>query len=237
MNSHALTVVAIAFSLVGAPANAASQMECNAYMGGSLSPAASDFRDRIKSSWCSSRESPTDLGTAICFTVGDDGKIYEPSIQVSSSDPQFDAECLEAVCSLSPLAKRENETGDLGHLSIQLGRKGAPVPIHPAFTGAETLKFIKSLNLSENDHFVVVHKIPLSVLTRYPGMFSKDELLNEKNFVTMRFDTDAKPPEYVKKISDFYAQWGALFSQDSVTKDQILHRAKNLLLNNGVEKW
>jgi len=212
-------------------------MECNAWMGAKPSPSMGDFNYGIRSSWCSSRESPTDLGTAICFTVGDDGKIYEPSIQGSSSDPQFDAECLEAVCSLSPLAKRENETGDLGHLSIQLGRKGAAVPIHPAFSGAETLKFIKSLNLGEDDHFVVVHKIPLFVLTRYPGMFSKDELLNQKNFVTMRFDKDAKTPEYVKKISDFYAQWSALFSQDSVTKEQILHRAKNILLNDGVEKW
>lgn len=41
--------------------------------------------------------------TELSFAVGDDGVIYDPEILHSSNNDQHDAECLEALCGLSPL--------------------------------------------------------------------------------------------------------------------------------------
>jgi hypothetical protein len=210
----------------------------------------------LSSNWSSSRPTPsineygsskTSPGfTEIEFSVGDDGKIYEPAITHYSSDDQFDAECLEAICSLSPLSQNPgNETGFLEHHKIRFGDGSC---LKPSFDGAEGIKGYATENPSTLHHrYILVHRIPLIVLTRYPGLFTKDELLATSNLI--RFPVgegfQGKPtsgqwetaPGYIIQVSNIYSLWAQLFHKDKLTRQEIENYSKLPKLYNFLGHW
>jgi len=191
----------------------------------------------LASNWSSSRPC-IGYWPTIKFFIGDDGKIYEPEMIRYSADDQYDAECLEAICSLSPIRTTENyvnSTARLEHFSEQFGVKEG---LQPSYDGADVNQYLKTHLQPETKHdaFVVVHRIPLSVLTRYPGMFTKEELQSQDNLMEIQVgfgDNQADrqgirdcAPHYVVAIANLYAFWDQLFKNPDVTKEEILQWAK-----------
>jgi hypothetical protein len=191
--------------------------------------------ERIRLDWsCSSPIS--DKHTEIRFFTADDGKIYNPEIGHYSGDDQHDAECLEAVCGMSPvLSQSYNPIAKLQNWIIPFGEKYGLIP---KYDGKDVIDYRASQPqpAEPDERFIVVHKIPLDVLNRYPQFFSKDDLLSTKNLIEIRIEHPAEPPDkdgqkpiqpaYVQRVGNLYAAWGELFKKQGVTKKDILEWAE-----------
>lgn len=195
-------------------------------------------RKAISSYWNSSRKAPS--WTQIDFVVADDGKMYEPLIAHSSSDDQYDAECLEAVCAAFPISSTECEAGTtkLKHFFESFGMQCHQAMYLPAYDGREIRTYLDHHQQpqSTEDAFVVVHKIPVCVLDRYPGLFSKNELLSESNLIRIRIghaDPAAKREVgsstlYATRIPLYYSYFWHLFKENaSVTRDALYQCANS----------
>lgn len=170
---------------------------------------------------------PKDDYTEITFTVGEDGCMYEPKITHYSGSDQFDAECFEAVCGLHNLPSPHNIQLDLEHITERFG------PAHPDYiqsksTGGEVEEFLKHHSLKTGE--VVVHKVPLWVLSVYPGLFKPEELMNPKNLMIIPADVAPNPrdsegnrassPEYVADLKLVNGRFRSLLKeQQPLTKE------------------
>jgi hypothetical protein len=204
---------------------------------GSFNPVYYAEKKALASSWSSSR--PCIGGPpGIRFLVGDDGKVYDPEMMRYSGDDQYDAECLEAICGLSPIAKADtdiNTTARIEHFFEEFPVKEG---LQPSYDGSDVNEYLRThpQPAAKHDAFVVVHRIPLSVLDRYPGMFTKEELQSQSNLMEIPVGYgDNRPdkqgirvvvPHYVIGIANLYAFWGQLFKNPHVTKDEIRQWAK-----------
>ena len=195
---------------------------------GSKTQAMKDVDTGLETSWSRSRPYPDEY-VEIDFCIGDDGKIYEPVIAHQSKDSQYNAECLEALCSLSPVSSTSsNSTCQLQHGRIRFGEKKADGGFEPKYDGSDSREYLRSHPQPSNPDaaFVVVHRIPLTILSRYPNYFTKDEIISPNNLIEIRTDAADTPPGYIRRIGNLYAYWAQLFAEQNVTKEQILHRAQ-----------
>jgi len=150
---------------------------------------------------------PKDEFTEISFTVGEDGIMYEPQITHYSGNDQFDAECFETVCGLHNLPSPHNIQLDLEHIHERFGN-AHPDYIQQKSSAREVTEFLKNHSLKTGE--VVIHKIPLWVLSVYPGLFKPEELMNPKNLMVIPADATPNPidsegrrsslPEYVSDL-------------------------------------
>lgn len=202
-----------------------------------LSKTAKVVNESIKSSWSSSKKMP-DKYTEITFGIADDGKIYDPVVRTFTNDDQYDAECVEAVCSMSPIAPPPKiHTGFLDRYTFRFGVRS---DLKPAYDGKDVNHYLvenpqpKEISYPlGKEPFVVVHKIPLTVLTRYPGLFTKQELTSQNNLIRVVFQPLSEKnsdiqPIYVDRIAGLYAGWNEIFKQNVVTKAKILNWARNI---------
>ncbi len=202
-----------------------------------LSETDKAIHENIKSSWSSSRKVAGKY-TDVSFGIADDGKIYEPVVRVFSCDDQYDAECVEAICSMSPIVPPPNyHSAFLDHYVFKFGSES---DLKPRYDGSDVSSYLvanpqpKEISYAlGNVPFVVVHKIPLTVLTRYPGVFTEKELISPNNLIKIAFKPlDHKDnefqPMYVRRIADLYAGWNEIFKQSNVTKSKILDWTKNI---------
>lgn len=188
-------------------------------------PLGDEIDRRLHSDWHASRSCTR--ATSIEFDVTEDGKVQKPFISMYSGDDQFDAECLEAVCGLSPLNVQRNQTAKFVHIVRQFGEQG-----EPSFgRGLEASDIKGYLQNNFQPRIVVVHRIPLSVLRRYPDFFKESELVNQNNLLEIKAETD--PPadrwinrSYVSSITNLYSYWNILFAQKNVTRQAILNYSK-----------
>jgi len=104
---------------------------------------------------------------------------------------------------------------------------GIPFSCKPQFDGADVREYLKTHPepADSKNSFVLVHKIPISLLIRHPDMFRKEELLNPSNLVEIRAKSGLG---FVSKIANFYAKWGDLLKDPNVSKDLILQFAKQM---------
>lgn len=202
-----------------------------------LSETGKAVNEKIKSSWSNSKKI-TDKYTEITFGIGDDGKIYDPVVTTFTGDDQFDAECVEAICSMSPIVPPlKIRTGFLEHHTFRFGLRS---DLKPAYDGRDVNNYrlahpqpkVVSYALGD-EPFVVVHRIPLTVLTRYPGLFTERELVASNNLIKVisppiEEKSADYQPMYVRRIADLYAGWNEIFKQNVVTKAKILDWAKNM---------
>jgi hypothetical protein len=162
---------------------------------------------------------PDKTFTEIRYIVGEDGRIYEPEITCFSGDDQFDAECLEAVCNLHGLPASGIGRFSLSHIRQRFG-KGDPESYIQGSKAPEVAEFLKAHPVSKGD--VVVHKIPLSVLSYYPNLFKFEELTSPDNLMILKcrpsqlldklyeVDKDGKRqsmPDYILTMSSMYGSW------------------------------
>ncbi len=205
--------------------------------GRPLSETAKAVHEGIKSSWSSSKKI-ADKYTQISFGIADDGKIYNPIVTVFSDDDQYDAECLEAICSMSPIVPPPRFHG--GFLDGYTFDFGIRSDLKPKYDGKDVKRYLvanpqpKEISYAlDKVPFVLVHKIPLTVLTRYPGMFTEDELITPNNLIKFSAapvsgkNVDIQPVQ-LRNIADLYGGWNEVFKQHDVTKSKILDWSNNI---------
>lgn len=199
---------------------------------------------RLNKVWCSSdRNEDPEKFTEITFGVADDGKIYNPEILRYTGDCQFDAECLEAVSCISPVLAPNKGDAFLDKRIVFFRTKESKerrwLDVSKSYDGADIREYLKTHPQPDNifKAFVVVHRIPLDVLNRYPGMFTKDELMNVHNLVEIptgvgrrSFDNKLKtwgnPLWFCHAIPNLYSHWSTFLSNPKITKEKILDFAK-----------
>lgn len=167
------------------------------------------------------------------FSVGEDGRVYDPEITHYSGNDQYNAECFEAICGLQYLPAYKSSRMHLDHISKRFGEYGLVGANAP-----EIAEFIKTHPLKTGA--VVVHKIPLSFLSRYPGLFTLEELTSPSNLMVIEQtpeymdDVNKEGPRYsvptfvsaLTRMNGIYRQ--VLEVQKPVTRKYILERASEM---------
>jgi hypothetical protein len=151
------------------------------------------LKNGVEASWSCSHQLPDGEYVDITISIADDGKLFDPQIEHSSNDAQCDAECLETVCALSPTmhpnSKRGREiTFRFGQVDEKFLGEPAEPGIKPCYDGSDVKEYLLSHqnNIGTGNRIVLIHRIPLKVLRRYPGVFTKDELLNPNNLLKVK---------------------------------------------------
>ena len=113
-------------------------------------------------------------------------------------------------------------------MSLPFGRG-----VKPATDAPEIIDFLKTHK--SKDSFVVVHVIPEFILSRYPGLITREEFLDSKNLTKITagketIECSGKPilqPNYVQKIRFLNGWWSkSLQHEGPVTRNSILEHAK-----------
>jgi len=156
----------------------------------------------------------------VAFSVTKAGQINNVKLARSSGDKQFDAECIEAICS----GAASTTTSKLHPASVVFGGAEGCTPM---YDGSDVKEYLRSHPQPQNKDqaFVVVHRIPLSVLQRFPKYFHVPELLNPENLIEIIVGSkDSASPALIS----LYSGWGELFSKPNVSKDDIIQKSKTL---------
>lgn len=202
---------------------------------------------RMNLCWCNSKLSPG-KECVISIGIANDNRIYNPEIVRYSGDCQFDVECLEAVSAISPLPPADSHSAFLGGCSVRFKCKPSDSPkpengVIPAFDGYEIREQLQKhpspANDKNYDQFVLVHRIPLYLLFRFPGMFSREELQSTSNLIEVKtgianleFDDNKKnwgsPVRFTRMVPEFYARWSELLDKPGITKNDVIEFAKGM---------
>jgi hypothetical protein len=217
--------------------SARKEFHTETHTPGYVSEARREVEKKLGANYICSAPNEKDY-TEVSFAVADDGKIYEPEITHFTGNDQHDVECLEALCGLSPLEARPNSVNFLlEHLSMRFGKDQVNSYILPGYDGADIRQYLKDHPQvpKPSQAFVVIHKIPLFVLSRYPGLFTKEEILNPNNLTEVKVDAqypvdqDGKrfiPPGYIFRVCKLYAYWTkTLKDRGEVTRATVLEHA------------
>lgn len=183
-----------------------------------------------------SRTCPPEEYLEIATTISKTGALTNTKVRRYTSDDQYNAECLEAVCNVFKVRASvidkpfDMKIGD-GSILRPIGLLPAPVKqfetAHPEmFKGKEK--------------FVVIHRIPLNVWQGSdPNLFSAEELKSEKNLIGIPIGENsdygtpgerANTPKYVEFIEKRGQRWADLLASKhrKASKAEILECAKEL---------
>lgn len=190
---------------------------------------------RVKADWYCSF--PTPKAVLVGFLIGDDGKIYNVRVKQSSGDNQVDAECLEAVCGVSPvqLSPGRRITGDLTAVELTFHRDDS------AEKAADNLAVVNYFKKHPNlqSKYVAIHLIPVDVLKRFPTAFSQDQIRSESNLRLIAIDgyphkqgeewLPSQPHSYSEIIKEVYARWALFFQcNHTPTRQDILKESNKI---------
>jgi hypothetical protein len=138
----------------------------------------------------------------IGFDLNDSGEILNAFVVKSSGVYQIDADCLEAVCSLSP-TPIGNSHGYISHMEIDFTK----------LQKLEDLKKSQPLRQFKNlaNGVVFIHRIPLPVLKRYPGIFTEPELLDSSNLCQISVKPIVGRPYWTTQIQNHLQAWSDFY--------------------------
>lgn len=195
------------------------------------SPSEVAVKKQLRKTFRCSQQLDQQRFARITFGVAEDGKIYEPKFTHFSGNDQFDAECLEAVCGLYNLPALYYGYFKLAHVEEEFG-PGDGASIKPGNNAPEIATFLKTHSVSKGD--VVVHKIPLFVLSQYPGLFKFEELASPDNLMIVKYipangeevDDNGQRiimPDFISVIKRRNAFWRMMLAnQKHLTREFIL---------------
>lgn len=193
-------------------------------LGNVIAPERSDLdnlRKRIYADWAPSKKPAEKETVYITISGNSEGKLYDVEIEKSSGNRQLDADCLQAVMGASCSCPLNICPEDLDHFTCKFDSK---TPIGHEEEGISKY-FLKNQN--EKNDYIAFYRIPLDVLKRYPGLFSKNELLEESNIGLIKAISPEDPelPFWVKQQLKILYQrtWVPFFlSHPKPTKQQII---------------
>ncbi|MBS1992107.1 MAG: hypothetical protein JSS83_16410 [Cyanobacteria bacterium SZAS LIN-3] len=166
-------------------------------------------------------------GEAKDVTVGysvKNHKISNTKLLSSSGNPQWDAECLEAVCSVGPVKSNNTQVLATPH-TITFERKG----LFPVRQAKDVITSLEKLPAGAPK--ILVHNIPLHVSQLYPEFFTLADLENQDNLITIEIGKGSDrqiTQSAIDKIEKHYAVWADFFSQPKVTKSEIVGQSEIL---------
>jgi len=147
--------------------------------------------------------------------VADDGQIYNVRLSKSSGDLQLDSETLEYLLTVGPLPPRPISIRDGKLLDLEI-MEPVQFPSAPRLA-EETVEFFK-LHADLVGKKVVLHRIPLAVLYKYPNLFRNEDLECQDNLRAV----NSQAPNIELVLS----AWSNFFSQHkNPTKENILEQA------------
>lgn len=127
----------------------------------------------------------------------------------SSGDPQFDANCIEAVLSV----KRTDST---------------PLDLHGTWALLDTERRFKS---KRTDAQITIFKIPIVALTLYPDRFTEQELVSDGNLQLLKNQTGSASElsqAQIDEICNHYHCWFKFFAENPhATRKDILAESLN----------
>lgn len=158
------------------------------------------------------------------LSVTDSGQVILPRIFQSSGDLSIDFAVLEAVCSLAPLPglPAELTSGfEPATIEVRIDAKRAPL------VNSEFRKLS-----CEQPYVYACHRIPLSVLYRYPGLFSDKELRSISNLrilETQEPDAQQAFRSSQTLLFEHYKQWCGFFNNKKVvTREDLIEFSRPL---------
>ncbi len=167
-------------------------------------------------------------GCTLSFDFDRSGKIESLQMVRSSGKPEVDFDCICAVLGSSPY--EPNERGDRKSIFYTFGGRD----LHEQNEGVKAInRRQRSLLLSKNglspSEYYVCNLVPISILYRYPGVFSEAEICDISNLRVIAktfFDRKNSPsvPEIVanKRFRMFYDKWNEFVStHKKATKEEI----------------
>jgi TonB family protein len=177
-----------------------------------------ELRKRIYRDWAPSTVSKSN-SIKIDFSVDDGGKFNDVEVLLSSGNAQLDEECLEAVLGEQVSAERTDSK-----IERKLSMKFDDTKT-PGHTNAASKQYFIS-HPEKNGRFITYHLIPLSVLTRYPGLFEESELLSAENL-----DSIALSQTTVQKLESIYSNKWIPFFKDhpNATREQVVNIKESIL--------
>ena len=173
------------------------------------------FFNRVEQNLVLSEELPNQIIEAFAF-IADDGKVYNAKFAAESDDLQANADCFQAFVSASGYSKRDDQnSGKLRAISFPFSKT-----IHLKYKSDAVKRFFASHKTRQEDS-VAIRNIPVDVLNRYPGIFTDEEIIGEKNIVAIPKAT------YIAGIAAHAAHWQAFFEEHPTpSKEQILQFAE-----------
>lgn len=228
MNSHLSVGLAFGLIVILSSPTPANTVSLSSYIEYTRS-----VQERIFSNYVPvSEDYPHPNGMRANVKVMRDGKISSAKLTFMRKDPDSEFSLLEAIYSSSPLppvpeyesrgvkfARDQEFTLDLSEL-----KKKSIGQAKPQTPGAGHA--VEKLNPKET---VGLHLIPLDVLNRYPGLFSRSELMASNNIATLSKDglivyPEAYHPAPSKKLMSFFRAWESFFVDhpEKVTREEVL---------------
>lgn len=181
----------------------------------------SAFKARVFRNWAPSKKANDQRVATVKCEMGGDGALYDVEISQSSGDNQFDLECLESVLGadyfygkhdfrkLIPLSITFTKNSETDHAN-------SPVQTY----------FEKNVD-QKQEGCLAVYKIPVDVLSRYPGVFTESEILSSSNLLIAKDSWNIQAKEQYPWLRGIYRTiWSPFFLQHpKATKEEILAQA------------
>lgn len=158
----------------------------------------------------------------ISANIANDGRMYDIKVSTSSKNIQLDADCLQAVMSVSGSFSPEIPEGTLSKVLFTFD--STTKPGHP-----DGISRFKARFSSLKADYIAFYRIPFEILNRYPGLFTEAELLADENIGLIEVEKNAEgklelQDHDLNKIRELYQGiWVPFFlSHKSPTKEQVI---------------
>lgn len=154
-----------------------------------------------------------------CFLT-DDGALRAPSILLSSGRTMHDLSCIDAVLMAAPVpSPPARGPGSIPGVEAFFIESSLPSGfVELVF---EPTKTEYRLEKWDDETGLQIPLIPLEVLSRYPGLFTKEELLSARNFQYLPESSGL----HAQMLTAFRYPWAEFFAkQQTPTRADILER-------------
>lgn len=140
--------------------------------------------------------------------IGRDGRIYNLQLVGNGEDPQSNAECVEAISSAAPFPNVPDGRGKLFSIGYTFDDK------QTYFRKALEIDKFFLEHLADKKNSVLIHRIPVSVLKKFPNTFEEKQIFSGENLVAVKFTSEQLAISnrcYLDPISAFYTKWTDFF--------------------------
>lgn len=171
------------------------------------------FQEMVQKNLVTSLQKPTSQVVSLRGLVKPNSYPEQVEFLKPSGDAQFDADCLESLLYCNRIDAN-------------------PLFLYGNWFLSEDQKGIRTFTDKKDEHGLAIFRIPFIVSTKYPRLFSQEELLSKRNIKVLGDpvrDERSLSSSEIKKISDYADCWKEFFTKNPhPTKQAVLREAKRL---------
>lgn len=190
-----------------------------------------NLREKVYEDWAPSKKLAKLIDIDITVSGTANGQLYDVGLNESSGDRQLDADCLQAVMGASCLSPINIRIEEIEHFSIHFDSK-----TKAGYLNNNGISKYFTQHPEYKRNYVAFYRIPLTVLKRYPGIFTEEELFDESNIGLIEA-IDLRNPELPSWVTDrlrflYQGNWVPFFlSHPSATKKEIIEFRKKHIID------